>query len=192
MQMVKCPLFSVGCCPGCVGKVKASKLSEHLFRSREGNLETILQLVAKIQSQSDSETPPTHYGVIKSVTGEVYTGDLLHGVKHGQGSMNYQGLTDFYSGQWQNDFRSGYGMKLWPDGASYHGDWLNGAMHGAGIFTYPNGDKYIGEFRNDDRHGAGVLKRFTDDAVLEGEWKNDEIIKGVVEESSVCNMLANM
>eukprot|EP01034_Spumella_vulgaris_P026430 gene26430-33008_t len=195
--MTDCPLFAVDCCPGCSGKVKITKLSEHRHKSPEGYQMTITELIAKIHElksnqksvglNTATDTNITQYGVITSEGGEVYTGDLLRGgVKHGQGSMSYCGLTDFYSGQWLNDYRCGYGMKLWPDGASYHGDWLNGAMHGAGIFTYSNGDKFIGRFQNDLRHGSGTLQQCGGEEMIEGVWKNDVI--QLVQQQQCCDV----
>lgn len=29
-----------------------------------------------------------------------------------------------YEGEWRGGFRDGFGVQVWPDGASYEGDWL--------------------------------------------------------------------
>ena len=43
------------------------------------------------------------------------------------------------------------------------------------MYTWPNGDSYCGEFVNGVKEGKGVM-RFANGKVIEGVWKEDEII----------------
>lgn len=49
-----------------------------------------------------------------------------------------------YSGEWKGDFRHGYGIQVWPDGAKYEGQWENGKASGKGMFVHVDGDVYNG------------------------------------------------
>ena len=51
--------------------------------------------------------------------------------------------------------REGYGLRDFPDGASYEGNWKDNMPSGKGIFKHANGDRYYGEFLKGMRHGEG-------------------------------------
>ena len=42
---------------------------------------------------------------------------------------------------------------------------------------YVNGDIYVGEWKSDKKEGLGKLTK-TDSTTMEGDWKNDELVKG--------------
>ena len=89
-------------------------------------------------------------------------------------------------------------------GESYRGPWSNGKRHGKGVYTYGqhssltiggevdvnpiidicigNGNIFEGEFVAGLKQGPGVLNMVTGDHIgrLEGDWKDDEIISGVL------------
>lgn len=88
--------------------------------------------------QSETTLPAARTGIYTtgpSSTGseaEIYEGEWLSGLKHGQGkaacrSHNYEGL------------------------------WESGKKNGKGTLTYANGWRYVGEWKNDLQHGAGSL-----------------------------------
>ena len=53
-----------------------------------------------------------------------------------------------YKGQWRGIAnRHGYGVQVWPDGATYVGMWENNKAHGRGHFIHADGDEYDGEWR---------------------------------------------
>lgn len=70
-----------------------------------------------------------------SITGseaEIYEGEWLSGLKHGQG-------------------------KAASRSHSYEGSWDSGKKNGKGTLNYANGWRYIGDWKNDLQHGAGSL-----------------------------------
>jgi len=101
---------------------------------------------------------------------EVYTGDLINGLRHGhgrcvfpdgrvytgefaRGKMSGEGQMcwptgEVYEGQYFEDRKSGQGKFSWPDGRSYNGEWFRGKQHGRGTYTDATGKNWTGEWRN--------------------------------------------
>ncbi|XP_065805550.1 radial spoke head 10 homolog B [Labrus bergylta] len=73
----------------------------------------------------------THTWILRRADGSQYTqsnqytGDFVHGQRHGQGAFKYAG------------------------GAIYEGEWRDNKKHGKGKFTYKDGRVFEGEFVND-------------------------------------------
>lgn len=55
--------------------------------------------------------------------------------------------------------------------------WKNNVKEGDGIYTNQKGENYNGKWSQNKREGYGRLK-FSNDTIIEGEWKNDDISKG--------------
>ncbi|KJH39921.1 MORN repeat protein [Dictyocaulus viviparus] len=49
------------------------------------------------------------------------------------------GATEFYSGEWKNDARSGFGVCERSDGLRYQGEWSNNTKNGYGATTLADG-----------------------------------------------------
>ena len=47
-----------------------------------------------------------------------------------------------YSGEWLHGMRHGHGSMLWPDGATFEGNWSFNQPCGNGRFVYVSGDVY--------------------------------------------------
>ena len=119
-----------------------------------------------------------------------YTGDMVRGVPHGEGTCVWDnGIT--YTGGWDNGQMSGYGEISKPDGYSYKGQWKDGQYSGTGTLVYSGGkESYTGEFRSGLRHGKGTHvysngDTYTGDWVdgkIEGQgkfiWKSGEVYEG--------------
>ena len=72
-----------------------------------------------------------------------------------------------------------------PPKDRYSGSWRDGKMHGKGVLECANGDRYEGEFQDHMRHGQAVFLPggdFKGDR-FEGEYRNDEMYKGVYYDS---------
>ncbi|VDM67560.1 unnamed protein product [Strongylus vulgaris] len=50
-----------------------------------------------------------------------------------------EAVTEFYSGEWKNDVRSGFGVCERTDGLRYQGEWANNAKNGYGVTTLKDG-----------------------------------------------------
>jgi hypothetical protein len=91
--------------------------------------------------------------------GDVYTGELQNGQRHGKGRMKYANGR-FYSGEWVHNVRQGYGEQTWsgsPKYISYQGHWANDLPNGTGTLKYQSGQEYRGEFHNALMQGFGHL-----------------------------------
>ena len=121
-----------------------------------------------------------------------YTGVMVSGKPHGQGTMNYrdgrlysgewrQGRWhghghaifangDSYIGQYENDQRHGHGRYEWADGRVYDGGFKFDHRQGSGSYTWPDGAVYTGDFAKGLRHGKGRYI-FADGSCYMGGWK---------------------
>ena len=109
----------------------------------------------------------TGYGT-KYVDGGHYTGYMVGGVYHGEGTFYWDdGYT--YTGTWVHGKREGYGEMTGPGGYVYKGYWKDNAQHGTATVTYVGGDTYSGDFVNGQRHGQGTYT-WTDGSVYVGAW----------------------
>ena len=63
-----------------------------------------------------------------------------------------------YEGLWNGNFRDGYGIMMWLDGARYEGNWKMGMARGNGKFYDVLGNVYEGNWVYSQRNGVGVFK----------------------------------
>lgn len=131
---------------------------------------------------------------IKYDNGDVYEGEMLNGMKNGQGKMIYAN-GNIYEGEWQDDFQNGRGKMTYANGNVYEGEWknfidtqfksfINGITfereireifpHGNGKMTYADGNIYEGEWKNGKKNGYGKYI-YMERVVYEGEWKDDKM-----------------
>ena len=104
--------------------------------------------------------------------GAVYSGDLLDGLKHGEGTYNSPEDNVKYSGEWEDDARHGKGRSVTKMG-SYDGEWRYDQPCGTGRIDYNDGGIYVGDVMDDFiRHGQGRYVA-PDGLVYEGQWEND-------------------
>eukprot|EP00457_Paulinella_chromatophora_P005393 gb/GEZN01005410.1/.p1 GENE.gb/GEZN01005410.1/~~gb/GEZN01005410.1/.p1 ORF type:complete len:439 (-),score=38.83 gb/GEZN01005410.1/:221-1537(-) len=89
-----------------------------------------------------------------SVRGGVYTGELLHNKRHGQGEWVHL-KNGRYLGGWRNDKRSGFGVYTYSDGGTFEGGWKEGHCEGPGVLTFADGSNYEGCFKKSQKHGPG-------------------------------------
>ena len=47
-----------------------------------------------------------------------------------------------FSGQYENDSRSGPGEFFWPMGVKYSGFYINDLRNGKGVYNFSNGDEF--------------------------------------------------
>mmetsp|Transcript_5957 Transcript_5957/g.14142 ORF Transcript_5957/g.14142 Transcript_5957/m.14142 type:complete len:390 (+) Transcript_5957:36-1205(+) len=105
----------------------------------------------------------TIYWVGKSIVGEdgAATGARIKGTS--------------YSGEWDDNKKSGYGVQVSPTGQKYEGQWLGGQRHGEGTLWVPAGKKlrklYVGGWRHDKRHGRGSCF-FKSGEFFQGSWED--------------------
>ena len=102
----------------------------------------------------EGEELPTNK-VIEYAGGDSYEGQVLRGLKHGQGTYTWaNGAT--YTGAWANNVPCGDGAYSWLDGESYKGAFKYGRRHGSGVYTWTSGASFVGVFRDDVPVGKGI------------------------------------
>lgn len=84
--------------------------------------------------------------------------------------------TEFYTGDWFDNKREGYGEYYYKNGERYKGEWKNHLKHGYGTLYNADWSSYEGEFFLNKKHGKG---RFKDGLGFEydEEWKKGIFIK---------------
>ena len=114
--------------------------------------------------------------VSKDHKGDVFEGEWLNGLLHGQGTYYYLANNQFkgdkYFGENINGKMHGQGTYSHANGDKYVGEHKDGMRHGQGTFSFSNGDKYVGEFKENKRHGLGSFFH-ADGTKFFGEYKND-------------------
>ena len=113
-------------------------------------------------------------GIQKKVypDGSEYVGDLVDGIKHGQGTYTCADGKK-YMGEWKDGKPHGQGTQTCADGKKYMGEWKDGKQHGQGTQTWPSGEKYVGEYKDGKLHGQGAYT-WANGNKYEGEWKDDK------------------
>ena len=131
-------------------------------------------ITGTIKYQNGTEATIDYFS--KTITynnGDVYTGDIVGGCRHGQGVMKYSATGDVYEGTFVNDEITGTGTFKYANGDVYQGAIQNSKKHGYGVFTYANGNTYEGEYENDVRSGKGEFTWGESGAKYTGDFAND-------------------
>jgi len=63
---------------------------------------------------------------------------------HGYGKYLFANSGKIYRGEFENNFITGKGIMIFPDGSRYDGDFKESKMEGNGLMQMPNGDRYAG------------------------------------------------
>ena len=109
-------------------------------------------------------------GTLVWSSGSVYTGTWEHGVRHGQGRMTFDN-GDVYDGQWQDGIRQGMGTYIWANGNRYVGEFVENSRQGQGTMYYTDGSQYTGQWWGNERNGQGK-HTFPEGHTYEGSWKD--------------------
>ncbi|NXT68819.1 R10B2 protein, partial [Chaetops frenatus] len=125
------------------------------------------------------------YGVFRSGTRPIcYTGYWCNGKRHGKGMIYYdQEGTSWYSGDWVNNVREGWGSRRYRSGNTYEGQWKKNLRHGYGKMKWLSaGQEYTGQWECGIQHGSGIhtwfLKRMLmSQYTLRNEYVGD-FVKG--------------
>jgi hypothetical protein len=122
----------------------------------------------------------------KKRIGNVYTGQWVHGKRHGQGRLQIHpanavdlvfaeatGKGGVYTGQYQDDVMCGEGRFQYNNSAIYVGSFRGNKPNGVGKLTTAAGDVYTGLFVDGKREGQGECIYANADT-HRGEWKSDK------------------
>ncbi|MBQ8288124.1 MAG: hypothetical protein IJX76_05050 [Clostridia bacterium] len=143
--------------------------------------------------------PETWQLTLTYSNGDVYEGECVYFLRHGQGKMTYAG-GDVYEGEFIFDVMEGEGTYTYLSGDKYVGDFSDGKKNGKGIYTWAplsdgtydsyegeyvddmrdgegtyiwaDGSRYIGQYAADAKDGQGSMY-FADGAYYQGAFVND-------------------
>jgi hypothetical protein len=119
-------------------------------------------------------------GIYKFTNGDMYEGDFKVGKSEGQGVLKFKSGA-IYTGSFKDGSFNGFGNLEYPDvgyGASiYIGNFVNGEKNGTGKYTESNGDYSEGEWKNNKLNGQGKMYFKSSNTVIEGIFKDDELVK---------------
>ena len=117
------------------------------------------------------------YGEPLQIDGGTYTGEVVDGRAHGQGTWTHpEGYK--YAGQFKDDKFHGQGTLTLSDGNKYVGQFKDDSLHGQGALTAADGNKYVGEFKDNKMHGQGTYTWPNGDRYV-GEWKDHKQWQGI-------------
>ncbi|KAM6407615.1 radial spoke head 10 homolog B [Rhynochetos jubatus] len=121
------------------------------------------------------------FGFFRSGTRPVsYIGYWCKGRRHGKGTIYYdEDRTSWYSGDWVNNVKEGWGMRCYKSGNSYEGQWEKNVRHGKGRMRWLTANQeYMGQWVYGIQHGYGThiwfLKRMpASQYPLRNEYRGD-------------------
>ncbi|KAI6076468.1 Radial spoke head 10-like protein B2 isoform X4 [Aix galericulata] len=99
------------------------------------------------------------FGFFRSSTHPVsYIGYWYKGKRHGKGTVFYdREHTSWYSGDWVNNVKEGWGMRCYKSGNTYEGQWEKNVRHGRGRMRWlTDNQEYIGQWVYGIQHGYGT------------------------------------
>ncbi|NXA38520.1 R10B2 protein, partial [Eudromia elegans] len=114
-----------------------------------------------------------HHGCYMWMDGSVYDGSISNGVRHGFGLFRSGTHAVSYIGYWCNGKRHGKGTIYYNQEHTswYSGDWVNNNKEGWGIRRYKSGNTYEGQWENNVRHGEGRMRWLTANQEYIGQWE---------------------
>ena len=139
----------------------------------------------------------THIAFPEANAADVYEGDIINSVPHGDGICMYANGAR-YEGNWEQGIRTGVGqlrdeynstycgcfvdgmpndpLGTWEycDGSTYCGGVVDGCRHGSGFYQWPDKTSYEGEWYDDQRSGVGVETSSDGMSKYMGTWKNNQ------------------
>ena len=65
-----------------------------------------------------------------------YEGDWKDGFRHGHGVYQCKSTGGKYTGNYENDLKSGDGTYKYSNGDSFEGQWSEGLRHGHGVYKW--------------------------------------------------------
>ncbi|MBY0411806.1 MAG: hypothetical protein K2Q97_17185 [Burkholderiaceae bacterium] len=109
-------------------------------------------------------------GKVVWVTGEVFEGTMIKGLRQGKGVMTWAN-GQRYDGDWVSDQSTGQARMHFANGNDYEGRVQNGVPEGQGRMRYASGDSFEGQFKAGEPDGSGVYA-WKNGQSYSGQWQN--------------------
>lgn len=118
-----------------------------------------LKLPSKAELLSRENTMTKGHAVVKDYVyknGDRYTGEVLDGRRHGQGSYYWKD-GGHYTGTWVKGKREGKGRLVTKSDGVYVGEFRDSKIQGSGTYETEEGDIYSGTFHGSLGEGEGTF-----------------------------------
>ncbi|XP_035745159.1 LOW QUALITY PROTEIN: radial spoke head 10 homolog B2 [Egretta garzetta] len=104
--------------------------------------------------------------------GSIYEGSIKNGLRHGFGFFRSGTCPVSYIGYWYKGKRHGKGTIYYDQehNSWYSGDWVNNIKEGWGMRCYKSGNIYEGQWEKNVRHGKGRMRWLTANQEYMGQW----------------------
>ena len=103
-----------------------------------------------------------------------YDGDWYMSKRHGHGKEEMPGQWRF-EGEFYEGKRNGFGRLVCADGEIYEGGWKDDKKHGYGKKTFADGNRYEGEFFDGKYCGKGIYYNAAKNETYEGEFRDGKL-----------------
>ena len=112
--------------------------------------------------------------IISAEESYAYFGDLLNGMREGNGRTEMTNGHTAYEGGYHEDKRDGFGTYYYKSGKlCYVGNWKDNLRHGSGIsFSSHDGSIFVGKWRDNIPTGCGTAFDAEGNLLYTGEWKD--------------------
>ena len=115
----------------------------------------------------------TGFGEYTFPEGSIYKGEVLNGLRHGQGIYENQKENLYYDGFWQNGLKHGKGVLTIGD-MVYDGEFFEGSKHNFGKLKWTSSKNYYeGEFKENQISGNGYMVWMDSNEKYIGQWRNN-------------------
>ena len=103
-----------------------------------------------------------------------YDGDWYMSKRQGHGKEEMPGQWRF-EGEFYDNKRNGFGVLVYADGAVYEGGWKDDKKHGWGKKTSAGGNRYEGEYFDGKYCGKGMYYNAARNETYEGEFRDGKL-----------------
>lgn len=112
--------------------------------------------------------------IISAEESYAYFGDLLNGMREGNGRTEMANGHTAYEGGYHEDKRDGFGTYYYKSGKlCYVGNWKDNLRHGPGIsFSSRDGSIFVGKWRDNIPTGCGTAFDAEGNLLYTGSWKD--------------------
>ncbi|MFU0831372.1 MAG: MORN repeat protein [Oscillospiraceae bacterium] len=129
---------------------------------------------ARIEPMFGEGLIPAKRIVVSEEESYLYFGELIDGLRQGQGRTQMENGHTAYEGGYRDDKRDGFGVYYYKSGKlCYAGNWKQNLRNGMGIaFGSTDGSVFIGKWKDGIPTGRGSAFDMDGNLLYTGEWKN--------------------
>lgn len=112
--------------------------------------------------------------VVSEAESYLYFGELIGGLRHGQGRTQMADGHTAYEGGYLDDLRDGFGVYYYKSGRlCYAGSWKRNLRDGLGVaFGSADGSVFVGRWKDGIPTGRGTAFDMEGNLLYSGEWKD--------------------